>query len=108
MKKVVLLAAVLTVAFINSNAQVKLGVHAGGIMSSGKHTESEDGESISIKHKSRASWKAGVSAAIPVSENFSIIPQLSVLSKGGKPSYSYSFEDMGIDYSFKLDGEFKL
>src|SRR5688572_21023549 len=108
MKKVLLIAAVLTVGFIKSNAQVKLGVHASGILASAKQTEEEDGESITIKHKSRASWKAGVSADIPVSENFSIVPQLNILSKGGKPGYSYSFEDMGFDYSIKLDGEMKL
>src|ERR1044071_2824304 len=103
MKKVLLITAVLTAVFIKTNAQVNLGVHASGIFSGGKQTEEDEGEEITIKHKLRASWKFGVTAAFAVSEHVSIAPELNLLSKGGKPSYKMEEGGAGIKISGKAN-----
>jgi hypothetical protein len=105
MKKVLLITAVLTAVFFKTNAQVNLGVHASGIFSGGKQTEDGEEEKITIKHKLRASWKVGVTAAFPVSEHVSIAPELNLLSKGGKPSYKVEFDN---NSSFKISGKASL
>ena len=69
------------------NAQT-FGVHANGILASAKSEEKDQNTTLSTKLDSRFSWKAGVVGDIPIAENFSFMPQLNILSKGGKLSQS--------------------
>ena len=107
MKKGILLVFSAGVA-IMASAQVKFGVHANGIAAGGKIVDNTDGQEVKMTLKSRLSWKAGVVADIPVAENLSFVPQLSLLSKGGKIKDSYNESYEGVEYVIKTQADAKL
>lgn len=76
-------------------SQATFGVHANGIMASvkDKNLLSEDDDDVNWKNKSRFGWKIGGVMNLPLSETFSFMPQLNVLSKGGKVEVSESYSD---------------
>ncbi|GAA4331259.1 porin family protein [Flaviaesturariibacter amylovorans] len=79
MKKLTLaLAGVLAIG-TSASAQ-KIGVHANGIVS----TLSASADGLTVNSQSRFSWKVGLQGELPLSGNFKLMPQLNVLSKGGK------------------------
>ncbi len=79
MRKVFLVLA--SVFALNaSNAQTSFGIHAEGISAS--QTYKING--ISFSPSSRFSWKAGLVANAPLSEQISFMPQLNLVSKGSK------------------------
>ena len=82
------------------NAQATFGIHANGILSSAKAEEKEGNTTVSTKFDSRFSWKAGVVADMPISENISFMPQLNLLSKGGKMSQSESGFSSSMEMRF--------
>jgi hypothetical protein len=89
MRKILFVFGLLT-AVSAANAQTTFGVHANGIMASGTQEFGDEKSDI----KSLMSWKIGGVATIGLSENFQFMPQLNILSKGGKQEESYK-EDMG-------------
>ena len=68
------------------NAQVQFGIHANGILAS----QSAKASGITISSDSRFSWKAGLIANVPATEQISFMPQLNLVSKGSK----FAFEDL--------------
>lgn len=68
-----------------STAQTTFGIHLNGLVGSVKEkytgTPSQDQTS-----DGRFSWKAGLLANVPMGTSLSFMPQLNVLSKGGKNS----------------------
>jgi hypothetical protein len=106
MKNVILTAAIIISSTI-ANSQSTFGVHANGILASGTNkveSSDPDDENFDLKSKNRFSWKIGVVANIPVSTSISFMPQLNILSKGGKieEKESNSF------YSYEIKGSSKL
>jgi hypothetical protein len=94
MKKI-FIAAGLFAGVFTAKAQTSCGIHADGIMSNFKATE----DGVAINGKSRFSWKAGVVFGVPLTEHVSCMPQLNVLSKGGKIDQSSS--ESGVSYTLK-------
>jgi hypothetical protein len=105
MKKVFIVLALFTGTAVC--AQTTFGIH-GNVISAKMNTDSEDDEEFG-DFKSRISWKLGVVADVPLSSNFSFMPQLNVLSKGAKIDMSGS-EDFGggIMFNYKVKGNVKL
>ena len=93
MKKV-FFALMFSAAAYAVNAQTSFGIHGNGIMATAKQ-ESDDQQDIDSKY--RFSWKAGVVASLPLTEQISFMPQLSVLSKGAKFDESESIGDFSVN-----------
>ena len=109
MRKVFLAFGLITVSFISANAQSSFGVHANGILANAKSEYKDDnGQTVEQEGKNRFSWKAGVFASVPLSETFSFMPQLNLLSKGAKVDESGSENILGSTYSWNIKGESKL
>lgn len=104
MKKIILLLTVVLVATLFVQAQVSIGVHGNVIGASMKNTE--DGQDLDFDN--RFSWKGGLVAQVPLSMNLYFMPQLNVLSKGGKLDISESFDVSGIPVTETLKGNAKL
>jgi len=107
MNKSFLLIALITLSYL-VQAQPTFGVHVNGIFASAKAESTEDGETIKLDYKGRASYKIGGVAEIPFSESLSFMPQLNFLSKGGKLDYNESINDVGISYTINLKDELSL
>jgi len=104
----VLLATTFVVAASIANAQATFGIHASGILASGteKYKDANDSEeNFTTDYKSRFSWKVGGVANIPVASAISFMPQLNILSKGGKIDEK---ESLGEDFSYEVEGKVKL
>ena len=84
MRKLLLLMSLFVA--IHASAQPSFGIHGNLIGASMNHSSSNDEtlEFITGDFKTRMSWKFGLTAQIPVSEQFVFMPQLNLLSKGGK------------------------
>ena len=98
-----LIVFVIIATSITATAQPTFGIHAGGIM---VKTNSDTDEEISFKN--RLSWRFGGIAIIPLTETFSFMPQLNLLSKGGKIEESYSEDFMGDVITVDVTGNAKL
>lgn len=98
-----LIVFLIIVTSITATAQPTFGIHAGGIM---VKTTSESEEEISFKN--RISWKVGGIANIPLTETFSFMPQLNLLSKGGKIEESFSEDLMGDLITVDVTGNAKF
>lgn len=86
MKKVFLAIAILAVS-CTVQAQISFGVHVNGIGAK-TSSDSDDDADFDIERSFRFSWKQGVVVNVPITEQFSFMPQLNVLSKGGKVDIS--------------------
>lgn len=91
-----------------ASAQVKFGIHINGIGAGGKIENTDEGETIKVDLKTRLSWKAGAVAFVPLSSNISFVPQLNILSKGGKISDEYSESSEGVEYRIAAEGKTQL
>jgi hypothetical protein len=103
MKKVMLLAVVLALASI-AHSQVSIGIHGNVIGASMKNTE--DGQDFDLKN--RISWKGGLVAQIPISYSLTFMPQLNVLSKGGKMDESETTDFGGTSVTESIKADMKL
>jgi hypothetical protein len=101
MKKLLLVTICIVSAVSLMQAQVSVGVHANGILAGGSIKE----EDIKLKQKSRFSWKFGVVANIGITEQLSFMPQLNVLSKGGKIDSRITESYEGINYTVETKGK---
>lgn len=109
MRKVILAFSLLTVSFIGAQAQTTFGVHANGILASMKGEYKDDnGDMQEYEGKNRFSWKGGLYASVPLTETFSFMPQLNLLSKGTKIDQTESVDFFGTTYTVALKGESKL
>lgn len=108
MKKVIFLALFSIGIATMANAQVKFGVHVNGIGAGGKIENTDEGETIKVDLKTRLSWKAGAVAFIPISSTVSFVPQLNIVSKGGKMSDEYSESNEGVEYRITAEGKTQL
>ena len=84
MRKVFLVLASVF-ALGSANAQTSFGIHADGILAS----QSIKAAGFKISTGDRFSWKAGLVANVPATEQISFMPQLNLVSKGSK----FAFED---------------
>lgn len=108
MRKVFLALSLVTISAIGAQAQTSIGIHANGILASFKaEGQDENGQTQKIEGKNRFSWKAGLFASVPLGETFSFMPQLNVVSKGGKIEETETTEVFGNTITTKLDGEIK-
>ncbi|HEY1115876.1 MAG TPA: porin family protein [Chitinophagaceae bacterium] len=103
MKKIMFLTA-LVVATSFAQAQVSIGVHGNLIGASMKNTE--DGQDLDFDN--RFSWKGGLVAQVPLTMNVNFLPQLNLLSKGGKMDISETAEIQGVPVTERLKGNAKL
>lgn len=97
-----LLVTVAATSFVH--AQPSIGVHANVIGASMKNTE--DGENIDFEN--RFSWKGGLVAQVPLTMNVNFMPQLNILSKGGKLNLSETTDLGGVPVTETLKGNAKL
>lgn len=88
MKKTLILAFAGSLCF-SAKAQTQFGVQAGGLLNA--VTMKYDGEKAEGM-KPAFGFKAGVVAKVPFSEDFSFMPELNVLLKGGKQELTESNE----------------
>jgi hypothetical protein len=93
------------VAGSNLYAQTTVSVH-GNILSS-KITETY-AEDEGVPMKARIGDKGGVTVDLPVSSTFSIMPQLSYVSKGAKVDFSESVDLFGLTYSVTAKGFMRM
>jgi hypothetical protein len=109
MRKVFLALSLVTMSVIGAQAQTSFGIHANGILANAKGEYKDDnGNTQDVEGKNRFSWKAGVFANVPLSESFSFMPQLNLLSKGTKVDQTYSDNVLGTTFSINAKGESKL
>ncbi|MFN2458823.1 MAG: outer membrane beta-barrel protein [Chitinophagaceae bacterium] len=99
-----LVTSILLISVFAAKAQPTFGVHANAIMVS--TTNEADGDELNFKN--RISWKVGGIANIPISETFSFMPQLNLLSKGGKIEESKVIDFMGESVRIDIEGNVKL
>ncbi len=85
MKKVTIVLAFLVTCQLVV-AQAQFGVHANGIIAS----QSIKASGFKFTSDGRFSWKAGLVANVPASEQVSFMPQLNLVSKGSK----FNFEEV--------------
>lgn len=104
MKKI-FLVFMLSAAVHAVQAQSSFGIHANGIMANAKQ-ETDGEEDADTKY--RFSWKAGLVASVPLTEQLSFMPQLNVLSKGYKVNQSETFGFEGQDVTVSLKADAKL
>lgn len=97
-----LLAAVAATSF--AGAQPSIGVHANVIGANMKNKEA--GENIDFEN--RFSWKGGLVAQVPLTMNVNFMPQLNILSKGGKLDLSETSDLGGVPVTETLKGNAKL
>ncbi|HEU0111954.1 MAG TPA: porin family protein [Flavisolibacter sp.] len=71
-------------------AQIQVGVHADVILASQKIEVS----GFDLSGDNRVSWRGGLVANIPATEQISFMPQLNLLSKGGK----FDIEDVKTEF----------
>lgn len=95
MKKFFFLA-VLALATCSLHAQISIGVHAGGIGAK-TTSDADDDADVTIDRSFRPSWKQGLVFSIPFMEKFSFMPQLNILSKGGKLAFKNQPAALPID-----------
>ncbi len=98
MKKILFFILLITsTQFIN--AQASFGIHGNAILASmqnkGDGEESLGG--VLGDFESRFPWKFGGVANVPLSDQFSFMPQLNLLSKGGK--IENNFVDFGEEFN---------
>src|SRR5688572_7755390 len=86
-------------AFSAVYSQASFGVHGNGIIANSKETEAEQ----DLDSKYRFSWKAGLVAQVPLTEQISFMPQLNVLSKGYKVDQSETFDFGGQETTIKVE-----
>lgn len=86
-----------------TNAQTTFGVHVNGISASVNDKFEEDGQTIETKGQGRISWKVGGVAIVPISANFSFMPQLNLLSKGTELEKTYNETDAGQTFTVTVD-----
>jgi hypothetical protein len=103
MKKLLLLAVVIAAASF-THAQVSVGIHGNVIGASMKN--SEDGQDFDFD--TRISWKGGLVAWVPLTTNLNFMPQLNVLSKGGKIEESESSDLGGATITETIKANAKL
>ena len=107
MKKLMLIAGLFTATA--SFAQPSIGVHGNVIGASMTNKSDEASEDEFGDFKTRISWKLGLVAEIPVSDQFVFAPQLNLLSKGGKIDQSGSGDfGTGEPVEFTLTGNVKM
>jgi hypothetical protein len=107
MKKTLFVLSLIAFATV-VHAQPTYGIHANGIMANVKGEYTEDGETFKDEGKYRFSWKAGVFANVPLTDNFSFMPQLNLLSKGTKIEESGTETiSPGLTYNYTIDGNAK-
>ena len=103
MKKLMLLAVVIATSLF-ADAQVSIGVHGNVIGASMKNKE--NGENFDFD--TRFSWKGGLVAQVPISYNLNFMPQLNVLSKGGKIEETETSDLWGIPVTETVKANAKL
>lgn len=107
MKNIMLVMSLFMATYVV--AQPTLGIHANGIRATMKMESTDGDESETINYKEGLySWKVGVVAKMPIGTNLSFMPQLNLLSKGGKFEESESGNEMGIDYSIEAKDKVNL
>jgi hypothetical protein len=74
----------------------------------GVDPDDPDVGSINWKEKSRFSWKIGAVMSLPLSDNFSFMPQLNLLNKGGKYTFKMDERMFGVVYKIDVNTEMKL
>jgi len=92
MKKIILTVVVLATTFSFTRAQVNFGVKGGIGLFNFSGSDASDGD-----FKSKVGILAAVYAAIPISENFAVTPELQFSGQGAKGT------DLGIDFEFNLN-----
>jgi len=119
MKKLLTACGILFFSF-SAFAQPSFGIHANGIMASIKEKnfaslgegsmdpDDPDFSAIRWKNKSKFSWKIGAAASFPISDNFSFMPQLNLLSKGGKMGYKMDEDFFGTTFKFDINSNITL
>ena len=82
-----------------------IGVHANVIFPSNTFGGDVDDS------KTRVSWKVGLVADAPISENFRFMPQLNLLSKGGKEeedgdkmTTNLTYIELPLNFVYSVDG----
>jgi len=109
MKKI-FLAAVLSVATcVAINAQTTFGLHIGGTVANAKFKES----GFSFTTDSKIGWKAGVVANVPLTEMFTFMPQLNVVSKSSKfeededkVTFNFTYAELPLNFVYQSKGFF--
>lgn len=90
-------------------AQPTFGIHANGIRATMKMETTEDGESATANYNEGLyGGKVGVIAKMPIGTNLSFMPQLNLLSKGGKFEESESGNELGVEYSIDAKDKVNL
>jgi hypothetical protein len=105
MIKIVLLVAGSLFSVLQSLGQVHIGIHGGSI--AGIATVTRGGLS-ELENQPRIGWKTGAVADIPLSKKLSLMPQLNILSKGGKADYQYTESFQGVSWNVFVKEERKL
>jgi hypothetical protein len=108
MRKAFLALSLVAISFVGAQAQTSIGIHANGILASFKaEGPDENGQTQKIEAKNRFSWKGGLFASVPLGETFAFMPQLNVVSKGGKINETETTQVFGSTITTKFDGEVK-
>ena len=91
-----------------AKAQTTFGIN-GSIIGANMTSKSDDPDEDFGDFKTRLSWSLGVTARVPLSERFVFLPQLNLLSKGGKFDETTT-EDIGGGQmvTFQVKGDAKL
>ena len=98
MKNIMLVMSLFMATYVV--AQPTFGIHANGIRATMKMETTEDGESATANYNEGLfSWKVGVVAKMPIATSLTFMPQLNLLSKGGKFEEFESNSSGGFDFT---------
>lgn len=106
MKRLSLLVVVLAATYF-AQAQISFGVH-GNVIGASMQNKADDPNNDISDFKTRISWKLGLVAQVPLTTNLSFMPQLNVLSKGGKIDETQTGEVLGAPITVTAKGDAKL
>ncbi len=93
MKKIILVFSIICISFF-APAQVRFGVKAGYNLS----TLTYSGTIMLEGEKSKSGFNAGITASIPFSKSFSLVPELIYSSQGASFQNVYATGNLTYDY----------
>lgn len=111
MKKTLFIGLVaLCAGSFSAKAQISYGVHGSFILSNMKFdADNAEGAPVDFENatKTRPSFRAGITATIPVGETFAFMPQLNYVSGGVKFEANESYSEGDETVSATVKGAFK-
>lgn len=94
MKKIILASFFSVAAASLVNAQTSFGIHLDGVSSNMEYKSS----GLTMKPDSKIGWKVGAVANVPLASTFSFMPQMNIVSKGAKMTYSGATSTVNLTY----------